>query len=124
MSIGASKLYDRKQIVMTLDHECSEQIREESHQIPAKSKSSPRNKALTFILPEEAGHQIMVEEGYAWPGSLVVASDSHSNMYGGIGCLARLWSEQMQRVSGQLAGRGGRSHLWQTSPSPARCQRE
>jgi homoaconitate hydratase len=29
----------------------------------------------------------MVEEGYAWPGSLVVASDSHSNMYGGIGCL-------------------------------------
>jgi homoaconitate hydratase len=29
----------------------------------------------------------MVEEGYAWPGSLVVASDSHSNMYGGTGCL-------------------------------------
>ena len=26
-------------------------------------------------------------EGYAWPGTLVVASDSHSNMYGGIGCL-------------------------------------
>ena len=33
------------------------------------------------------GHQIMVEEGYAWPGTLVVASDSHSNMYGGMGCL-------------------------------------
>lgn len=33
------------------------------------------------------GHQIMVEEGYAWPGTLVVASDSHSNMYGGIGSL-------------------------------------
>ena len=33
------------------------------------------------------GHQIMVEEGYAWPGTLVVASDSHSNMYGGIGAL-------------------------------------
>ena len=29
----------------------------------------------------------MIEEGYAWPGTLVVASDSHSNMYGGIGCL-------------------------------------
>lgn len=27
----------------------------------------------------------MVEEGYAMPGTLVVASDSHSNMYGGIG---------------------------------------
>jgi homoaconitate hydratase len=33
------------------------------------------------------GHQIMVEEGYAFPNTLVVASDSHSNMYGGIGCL-------------------------------------
>ncbi len=33
------------------------------------------------------GHQIMCEEGYAWPGSMVVASDSHANMYGGLGCL-------------------------------------
>ena len=30
---------------------------------------------------------IRVEEGYAWPGTLAVASDSHTNMYGGIGCL-------------------------------------
>ena len=29
----------------------------------------------------------MVEEGYAFPQSLAVASDSHSNMYGGIGAL-------------------------------------
>jgi homoaconitate hydratase len=33
------------------------------------------------------GHQIIVEEGYAWPGKMVVASDSHSNHYGGVGCL-------------------------------------
>ena len=33
------------------------------------------------------GHQIMVEQGYAWPGTVAVASDSHSNMYGGIACL-------------------------------------
>lgn len=33
------------------------------------------------------GHQIMVEEGYAWPGTVSVASDSHSNIYGGVGCL-------------------------------------
>lgn len=29
----------------------------------------------------------MVEEGYAFPGTMTVASDSHSNMYGGVGCL-------------------------------------
>ncbi|KAM9916058.1 hypothetical protein OXX59_010247, partial [Metschnikowia pulcherrima] len=33
------------------------------------------------------GHQIMIEEGYAFPGNLSVASDSHSNTYGGIGAL-------------------------------------
>ena len=29
----------------------------------------------------------MVEEGYAWPGTLAVASDSHTNILGGISCL-------------------------------------
>jgi len=36
---------------------------------------------------DEDGQQIMVEEGYAWPDTLVVASDSHANMCGGVGCL-------------------------------------
>lgn len=29
----------------------------------------------------------MIDEGHAWPGTLCVASDSHSPIYGGIGCL-------------------------------------
>ncbi|HKU26012.1 MAG TPA: aconitase family protein, partial [Candidatus Sulfotelmatobacter sp.] len=33
------------------------------------------------------GHQIMIERGYVVPGSFVVASDSHSNMYGALGAL-------------------------------------
>lgn len=33
------------------------------------------------------GHQVLVEEGYAFPHTLTVASDSHSNMYGGVGCV-------------------------------------
>ena len=33
------------------------------------------------------GHQIMVEEAYAWPGTMSVASDSHSVHYGAVGCL-------------------------------------
>jgi homoaconitate hydratase len=33
------------------------------------------------------GHQIMIEEGYAWPCTMTVASDSHANMYGGISSL-------------------------------------
>ena len=33
------------------------------------------------------GHQIMIEEGYVKPGGFCVASDSHSNIYGGLGAL-------------------------------------
>jgi homoaconitate hydratase len=33
------------------------------------------------------GHQIIIEEGYAWPNTLMVASDSHSNMYGAVNCV-------------------------------------
>ena len=36
------------------------------------------------------GHQFLVEGGYASPGTLMVASDSHSNMYGGITYLGTL----------------------------------
>lgn len=32
-------------------------------------------------------HQVMCEEGYVVPNTMVVASDSHSNMYGGLGAL-------------------------------------
>ena len=31
--------------------------------------------------------QVLCEEGYVYPYRMVVASDSHSNMYGGLGCL-------------------------------------
>lgn len=45
------------------------------------------NKVDFYPAGRGIGHQVMVEEGYAFPGTLTVASDSHSNMYGGIGAL-------------------------------------
>ncbi|KAJ5677493.1 uncharacterized protein N7477_003126 [Penicillium maclennaniae] len=74
MSIGASKLHDPNQIVMTLDHD-------------VQNKSEKNLQKYQQIESFAKLHGIMVEEGFAWPGTLVVASDSHSNMYGGVGCL-------------------------------------
>jgi homoaconitate hydratase len=42
---------------------------------------------VSAFIRQAEGHQIMVEEGYAWPGILAVASDGHANTYGGINCL-------------------------------------
>ncbi|KAF8426029.1 hypothetical protein EV426DRAFT_594791 [Tirmania nivea] len=87
MSIGASKIFDNKQVVMTLDHDVQNKSeanlkKYENIEMFAKMQGVDFHPAGRGI-----GHQIMVEEGYAWPGTLTVASDSHSNMYGGVGCL-------------------------------------
>jgi len=86
-SIGATKLANPRQVVHTLDHDIqnkSEKNLEKYRKIEEFSKSMgcdfyPAGRGI--------GHQIMIEEGYAWPGTMCVASDSHSNIYGGIGCL-------------------------------------
>ena len=72
---------------MTLDHDVqnkSEKNLRKYEQIEAFA----RQQGVDFYPAGRGiGHQIMVEEGYAWPGTMAVASDSHSNMYGGVGCL-------------------------------------
>ncbi|OWP06244.1 hypothetical protein B2J93_4365 [Marssonina coronariae] len=87
MSIGASKIYNPKQIVMTLDHDV--QNKSETNLKKYKQiEEFAKNQGVDFYPAGRGiGHQIMVEEGYAWPGTMTVASDSHSNMYGGVGCL-------------------------------------
>src|SRR6202042_577773 len=54
------------------------------------------------------GHQIMVERGYVVPGSFVVASDSHSNMYGALGAIERRLFARMLPLYGPQANSGGR----------------
>lgn len=86
-SIGAKKLFNPRQVVHTLDHnvqDTSEKNLEKYKKIEQFSKSMG---ADFYPAGRGIGHQIMCEEGYAFPGTLVVASDSHSNMYGGVGCL-------------------------------------
>lgn len=87
MGLGASKIKDNRQVVMTLDHDVqnkSEKNLEKYRNIEAFAK---KQGVDFYPAGRGIGHQIMVEEGYAFPYNLTVASDSHSNMYGGVGCL-------------------------------------
>lgn len=87
MSIGATKIYDRKQIVMTLDHDVQNKSESNLKKYRQIEEFAKKQGVDFYPAGRGIGHQIMVEEGYAWPGTLAVASDSHTNMYGGIGCL-------------------------------------
>lgn len=87
MSIGATKINDPKQIVMTLDHDVQNKTEKNLKKYSQIEEFAKKQDVVFYPAGRGIGHQIMVEEGYAWPGTLAVASDSHSNMYGGIGCL-------------------------------------
>lgn len=87
MSIGASKVHDKRQIVITLDHDIQNKSESNLKKYRQIEEFAAKQGIDFYPAGRGIGHQIMIEEGYAWPGTLVVASDSHSNMYGGLGCL-------------------------------------
>lgn len=86
-SIGATRMANPRQPVFALDHNVQDKS-EKNLQKYAKIEAFAREMGVDFYPAGRGiGHQIMCEEGYAWPGTMAVASDSHSNMYGGLGCL-------------------------------------
>ncbi|MBE0644843.1 MAG: homoaconitase, partial [Bacteroidetes bacterium] len=86
-SIGATRIANPRQVVNTLDHNVQD-TSEKNLEKYRKIEDFARSMGVDFYPAGRGiGHQIMCEEGYAWPGTMVVASDSHSNMYGGLGCL-------------------------------------
>lgn len=87
MSMGATKVHNRKQIVMTLDHDVQNTSESNLKKYKQIETFAEQHGIDFYPAGRGIGHQIMVEEGYAWPGTMAVASDSHSNHYGGVGCL-------------------------------------
>ncbi|HKI77227.1 MAG TPA: homoaconitase, partial [Ignavibacteriaceae bacterium] len=86
-NIGAKKLFNPRQVVITLDHNVQDKSEKNLEKYNKIEDFAKMHGADFYPAGRGIGHQIMCEEGYAWPGTMVVASDSHSNMYGGLGCL-------------------------------------
>jgi len=86
-AIGAPRIGDPRQPVFTLDHDI--QNRTEANLAKYEAiESFARDQGVDFYPAGTGiGHQVMIEQQYAVPGTFVVASDSHSNMYGGIGAI-------------------------------------
>lgn len=85
--IGAKKVKDPKQIVFTLDHDIQNQDESNLKKYRAIEAFAKEQGIDFYPAGSGIGHQIMVERGYVVPGSFVVASDSHSNMYGALGAV-------------------------------------
>jgi len=84
---GEGRIHDPRQPVFAIDHDIQNTSPENLGKY-AKIEQFANEHGVDFY-PAGTGisHQVMVEYGYATPGSMVVGSDSHSNLYGAVNCL-------------------------------------
>jgi homoaconitate hydratase len=86
-AIGAKKVKDPKQPVFALDHDIQNTSEDNLKKYRAIEAFAKEQGIDFYPAGTGIGHQVMCEKGYVLPGSFVVASDSHSNMYGAIGAI-------------------------------------
>ncbi|MCK4871157.1 MAG: homoaconitase [Phycisphaerales bacterium] len=86
-SIGACNVFDPTQPVFAIDHDIQNTSPDNLAKY-TKIEQFAREHDICFH-PAGTGisHQVMVEYGYVTPGSMVVGSDSHSNLYGALAAL-------------------------------------
>ncbi|KAF7330338.1 DUF917-domain-containing protein [Mycena venus] len=86
-SIGATRIQNPVQPVFTLDHDVQNRSAKNLSKYASIEEFARQHQVDFYPAGRGIGHQVLVEEGYAFPYTLTVASDSHSNMYGGVGCV-------------------------------------
>src|SRR5438128_10335690 len=85
--IRATTIADSAQPVFAIDHDIQNTSPKNLEKY-AKIEAFAAEHGIDFY-PAGTGisHQVMVEQGYVVPGAMVVASDSHSNLYGAMAAL-------------------------------------
>jgi homoaconitate hydratase len=86
-AIGATRINNPRQTVFTLDHDVQNKSEKNLAKYASIETFARKHDVDFYPAGRGIGHQILVEEGYAFPQTLTVASDSHSNMYGGVACV-------------------------------------
>jgi homoaconitate hydratase len=86
-ALGIKKVLNPRQPVFALDHDIQNTSEQNLKQY-ASIETFAKEQGIDFYPAGTGiGHQLMMEMGYVLPGSFVVASDSHSNMYGALGAI-------------------------------------
>lgn len=86
-SIGADRVHDPRQPVYAIDHDIQNLSPENLGKYASIEKFANEQGVDFYPAGTGISHQVMIERGYVTPGSMVVGSDSHSNIYGAIAAL-------------------------------------
>jgi len=83
----ATKVFDPNRIVVLFDHIVPPANMEQAI-AQATARKFVKAHKITNFFTEGVCHQVMVEKGFAMPGSIIIGSDSHTCTYGALGCFA------------------------------------
>ncbi len=85
--IGATAIADPGQPVFAIDHDIQNVTPKNLEKYANIEKFAGQHGIDFYPAGTGISHQVMVEQGYVVPGAMVVASDSHSNLYGAMATL-------------------------------------
>ncbi len=87
--IGVSKMADPDMSVIVLDHvtPAASETYAASHQATRQFVAEQGISAF-YDIGEGICHQVLPEKGHAWPGAVIVGSDSHTPTYGAFGAFS------------------------------------
>jgi len=85
--IGATAIADPAQPVFAIDHDIQNVTPKNLEKYANIEKFAGQHGIDFYPAGTGISHQVMVEQGYVVPGAMVVASDSHSNLYGAMAAL-------------------------------------
>ncbi len=85
-ALGKERVWDRERVCVFVDHAAPAPtpVVADSHRV-LREWVRGQEIATFYDAGEGVCHQIMVEDGYCEPGTVIVGSDSHSNSYGAVG---------------------------------------
>ncbi|NJP07154.1 MAG: 3-isopropylmalate dehydratase large subunit [Chloroflexaceae bacterium] len=84
--LGAEKVWDRDRVTVVIDHVApAASVQTAEHQARLRRWVAEQGITHLFDVGRGISHQVLVEEGLAQPGMIIVGSDSHSTAYGCVG---------------------------------------
>jgi len=127
-ALGKERVWDTERVCVFVDHAAPAPtpIVADSHRVLREWVRGQRI-ATFFDAGEGVCHQIMVEDGFCEPGTVIVGSDSHSNSYGAVGAfgagmgatdvavalaLVRTWLRVPESIRVEFSGRPRRGVTW------------
>ncbi len=109
------RVHDQRQPVFAIDHDIQNVTPENLGKYARIERFAAEHGIDHYPPGTGISHQVMVEQGYVTPGSMVVGSDSHSNLYGALCCLGT----PIVRTDAACLWATGTT--WWRTPRVARC---